>query len=324
MERIDVAVIGAGVTGLASALALAESGRSVCLLERHPRAGLDTSTHNSGVIHAGMYYPIGSLKARLCVEGRHLLYEFCRHHDVPHAKCGKLIVANDAEERASLEDLKVRGDANGVEGLTLVDRPFIAAREPAVSASAALWSPETGVVDADALVRALLRAGADAGAIFLPGSQLVGADRRADGIELRTERETIHAGTVVNAAGLYADEVSRMLGGETFTIYPCRGEYVELTPSKRALVRGLVYPLPGRHSLGVHLVKTTARRRLDRADGALSGSEGRLRGESSARSRRSSNRSADCSRESRSTICGSAAAAFVPRSIHRTRPSPIS
>ncbi len=256
MERIDVAVIGAGVTGLASALALAESGRSVCLLERHPRPGLDTSTHNSGVIHAGMYYPIGSLKARLCVEGRHLLYEFCARHDVPHAKCGKLIVANDAEERASLEDLKVRGDANGVEGLTLVDRPFIAAREPAVAASAALWSPETGVVDADALVRALLRAGADAGAIFLPGSQLVGADRRADGIELRTERETIHAGTVVNAAGLYADEVSRMLGGETFTIYPCRGEYVELTLSKRALVRGLVYPLPGRHSLGVHLVKT--------------------------------------------------------------------
>ncbi len=256
MERIDVAVIGAGVTGLASALVLAESGRSVCLLERHPRAGLDASTHNSGVIHAGMYYPIGSLKARLCVEGRHLLYDFCARHDVPHVKCGKLIVANDDEERASLEDLKVRGDANGVQGLALVDRPFIAAREPGVSASAALWSPETGVVDADALVRALLRAGADAGAIFLPGSQLVGADRRADGIELRTERETIHAGTVVNAAGLYADDVSRMLGGETFTIYPCRGEYVELTPSKRALVRGLVYPLPGRHSLGVHLVKT--------------------------------------------------------------------
>ena len=257
MERIDVAVIGAGVTGLASALAIAESGRSVCLLERHPRAGLDTSTHNSGVIHAGMYYPIGSLKARLCVEGRHLLYDFCARHDVPHVKCGKLIVANDADERASLEDLKVRGDANGVEGLTLVDRPFIAAREPAVAASAALWSPETGVVDADALVRALLRAGVEAGAIFLPGSRLIGADRRADGIELRTEREAIHAGTVVNAAGLYADEVSRMLGGETFTIYPCRGEYVELTPSKRPLVRGLVYPLPGKHSLGVHLVKTT-------------------------------------------------------------------
>src|SRR5688572_11310428 len=175
MERIDVAVIGAGVTGLASAFAVAESGRSVCLLERHPRPGLDTSTHNSGVIHAGMYYPIGSLKARLCVEGRHLLYEFCRRHDVPHTKCGKFIVANDAAERARLEDLKQRGDANGVEGLTLVDRPFIAEREPAVTASTALWSPETGIVDADALVRALLQAGSDAGAIFLPGSQLIEA-----------------------------------------------------------------------------------------------------------------------------------------------------
>ena len=256
MERIDVAVIGAGVTGLASAFAVAGSGRSVCLLERHPRAGLETSTHNSGVIHAGIYYPRDSLKARLCVEGRHLLYEFCRRYDVPYSKCGKLIVARETDERDRLQDLKQRGDANGVEGLELVDRPFIAAREPAVSASVALWSPETGIVDADALVRALLRAGADAGAIFLPGSRLVGANRHGDSMELRTELETIHAGTVVNAAGLYADEVSQMLGGERFTIYPCRGEYVELTPSKRGLVRGLVYPLPDTHSLGVHLVKT--------------------------------------------------------------------
>jgi L-2-hydroxyglutarate oxidase LhgO len=257
METIDVAVIGAGVTGLASARALARRGRSVCVLERHARPGLDTSTHNSGVIHAGIYYPTGTLKAQLCVEGRHEMYEFCARRGVPHKKCGKLIVAHDTDEIRQLELLKQRGDDNGVEGLEIVDRGFIDRHEPAVSAVAALWSPETGVVNAEELVKALLRAATDEGAIFLPGTPLVGADRQPDGMVLRTEREQIHAHAVVNAAGLYADEVSRTLGGETFTIYPCRGEYVELTPSKRTLVNALVYPLPHKHGLGVHIVKTT-------------------------------------------------------------------
>src|SRR5262245_27876099 len=114
MEHIDVAVVGAGVTGLASARAIALRGRTVCLLERHPRAGLDTSTHNSGVVHAGIYHPPDSLKTRLCVEGRPLLYEFCAAHCVPHAKCGKLIVAHGEHARGELERLEARGKSNGV------------------------------------------------------------------------------------------------------------------------------------------------------------------------------------------------------------------
>jgi L-2-hydroxyglutarate oxidase LhgO len=259
-SRIDVAVIGAGVTGLASALAVAAHGRSVCILERHPRPGLDTSTHNSGVIHGGIYYPAGTLKARLCIDGRRRLYEFCREHSVPHARCGKLIVAADGTEIPKLEALYQRGAGNGVEGLQMVDRAFILKREPNIRAAAAIFSPETGIVDAEALVRALLRAAEHAGVIFLPGTPLQGADSRADGIELRTGRETIHAGAVVNAAGLYADDVSRILGGERFTIYPVRGEYAELVPARRSLVNALVYPLPhaAGHGLGVHVTRSTA------------------------------------------------------------------
>ena len=259
MERIDVAIVGGGVTGLASARAIAQRGMSVCVLERHPRPGQDSSTHNSGVIHAGLYYPAGTLKARLCVEGRELMYAFCAAHGVPHVRSGKLVVAHDESELHQLEALQRRGTDNGVTGLTIVDRAFITAKEPSVNTRFALWSPDSGIVNAEEYVKALLRTGAADGVIFLPGTKLLGADRHADGIALRTERETILARVVVNAAGLYADDVSTMLGGETFTIYPCRGEYAEFTPAKRALVNGLVYPLPhaSGHGLGVHLVRTT-------------------------------------------------------------------
>jgi D-amino-acid oxidase len=260
VESIDVLIVGAGVTGLACALASAQRGRSVCVLERHPRAGAETSTHNSGVIHGGLYYPPDALKTRLCLEGRPLLYEFCREHRIPHARCGKLVVAVSESEIGRLEVLRSRAEANGVEGLHMLDGAAVARREPAISAVAALLSPETGIVDADGLVRALLYAARAAGAIFLPGTTLVDADESATSLLVRTNSETIAARQVVNAAGLYADEVSRTLGGERFTIYPCRGEYAELTGAKRSLINGLVYPLPepSGHGVGVHLTPSTA------------------------------------------------------------------
>ena len=257
MIDIDVAVIGAGVTGLASALALAKRGASVAILERESRAGHGTSTRNSGVIHAGLYYPAGSLKAQLCVEGRDRMYAFCAEHHVPHRRSGKLVVAHNPHELQDLDALYRRASDNGVRS-ELVDQTFIRQREPHVlSATAALWSPDSGIVEAEAFVKTLANLCRDADVALVVASPLIGAEVHERAIELVTPHERFEARTVVNAAGLYADDVSRVLGGTAFKIYPCRGEYAELAPSRRNWVNGLVYPLPHGVGLGVHLVKTT-------------------------------------------------------------------
>jgi len=249
-------VIGAGVTGLAAALAIARRGRAVCVIERHGRPGLETSTHNSGVIHAGLYYPAGSLKARLCVDGRDRMYHFCREANVPHVKCGKLILGAAGDE-ALIEKLIATATTNGAT-LVPVDRAFVHAREPNVSAGPAAWSPDTGWVDAEALVRALAREATRAGAIILAGTPVRAIESTAASISVVTPEERIDCDAVINAAGLYADEISALASGETFTIHPCRGEYAELAPRARGLVKGLVYPLPhaSGHGLGVHLTRT--------------------------------------------------------------------
>ena len=258
MERIDVAVVGGGVVGLATASAVARRGHATCLFELQPRPGLEASTHNSGVIHAGLYYPNGSLKARLCVDGRERLYRFCSDHDIPHVRCGKLVVAASTSEMGALEALAAKAHGNGVEDVEVVDRAFLRRHEPHVEGVAAVWSPSTGIVEAEALVRSLRQAAGRA-VHLLANTQVTGGTARADGIEIETNRERLLANVVVNAAGVYADELSARFGGEPFTIYPVRGEYAELLPRARQLVHRPVYPLPDAsgHSLGVHLTPTT-------------------------------------------------------------------
>jgi L-2-hydroxyglutarate oxidase LhgO len=272
-----VLVIGGGVAGLAAAAALAADGRSVCVAERHPRPGMETSTHNSGVIHAGIYYPAGSLKAELCVEGADRLYAYCARHDVPHERCGKLIVASGDHDSERLDALRRRGVENGVQGLEIVGGAFVRAREPHVTPRAALWSPNSGRVEAEALVQALGRDLESHDGTLLRGARVVGGEARAHGFDVALERETIAARVVVNAAGLFADEVAAALGGESFVIYPVRGEYAELRASRSNWINGLVYPLPepSGHGLGVHLTRTfggtvllgpTARYQRDKTD----------------------------------------------------------
>ncbi len=222
METIDVVIVGAGVTGLAIANAVADQGRTVCVLERHIRPGLECSTHNSGVIHAGIYYPADSAKARLCVKGRELLYSFCETYGVPHARCGKFIVTSTHSEMAQLLELERRGISNGVEDLIMVEPDFVYRREPHVHAIAALWSPSTGIVEAESLVRTLLRLALAKDVAWLPGTSVQSGVAQRDVVEILTPRETIRARVVVNAAGLYADQCSKALGGETFAIYLVR------------------------------------------------------------------------------------------------------
>lgn len=252
-----IVVIGAGVVGLAIARALSMRGATVSVFERHPRPGLETSTHNSGVIHAGLYYPPGSLKARLCVEGRDRLYAFCARAGVPHVRCGKLIVGQAGDEDA-LARVQATAAAAGAR-VEAVDRAFIVAREPHVRAAAGLWSPDTGWVEAEALVRALVADVERHDGVLVRGTPVVGIEPQAGGgLVVVTPHERIEAATVINAAGLYADAVSRLAGGESFRIYPCRGEYAVLAPRARDLIRGLVYPVPeaSGHGLGVHFTRT--------------------------------------------------------------------
>ena len=254
-----IVVVGAGVTGLACALALVERGREVVVLERHRRTGLDTSTHNSGVIHAGLYYPPGSLKATLCVEGRDRLKAFCKANDVPHHESGKLVVATERSEEPHLDSLAANATASGVQ-VEIVDAAFVAEREPHVRATRALWSPHTGWVDAEQYVRTLQRHVEALGGHVLVTAPVLGVESARAGIEVVTPHERIEAETVINAAGLFADDVSAMCDGEAFTIYPCRGEYAELAPRASGLVKGLVYPVPHHsgHGLGVHLTRTVS------------------------------------------------------------------
>jgi L-2-hydroxyglutarate oxidase LhgO len=259
MADVDLLVIGGGVTGLACALSAAKPDRAVAVLDAHPRFGAETSTHNSGVIHAGIYYPAGTLKARLCVEGRDRLYAYCARHGVSHARCGKLIVASTEAGSRQLEALARRAEANGVTDIVALSPADVRAREPFVRAHAALLSPSSGIVSAEELIRAYSRDCASKDVALLPGTRVVGGEPETDGVAIVTERERIVARAVVNAAGLYADDVSRLLGGEDYRIYPCRGEYAELTPKWRGRFAGPVYPLPhpSGHGLGVHVTPTT-------------------------------------------------------------------
>ncbi len=254
----DVAVIGAGVVGLAVARALAQAGREVFLLESERFVGFHTSSRNSEVIHAGLYYPPGSLKARLCVEGRHALYAYCEAKGVPHARLGKVLVATAAEEVPALERIARTAAANGVEDLRWLSAAEVAELEPELACVRGLLSPSSGIVDSHAFMSALRADAEDAGAHVLLATPVLSGRVVAGGLALALggdEPAQVHFRTVVNAAGPWAQTVARRLEGLPADSIPpqhfAKGHYFTL--SGKSPFRRLVYPAPVPGGLGTHV-----------------------------------------------------------------------
>ncbi len=257
VDHIEAVVLGAGIVGLAVARALAQSGREVLLLEAAGGFGTVTSSRNSEVVHAGIYYPTGSLKARLCVAGRQMLYDYCTAHGVAVSKLGKLIVASDAAEIGKLAAIQAQAAANGVE-LAMLDAAAAEAMEPALRVAAALHSPETGIVDSHGLMLSYLGDAEAAGAMLAVRAPLQGGAVEDGGIRLHVGGEAameLHCRILVNAVGLHAPDVARSITGIPSQTIPkawlCKGNYYSL--AARAPFSRLIYPVPEPGGLGVHL-----------------------------------------------------------------------
>ena len=267
MTDVDTLIIGAGAVGLACAATLAARGDSVIVLEQHALPGQETSSRNSGVIHAGLYYPRDSWKARMCVRGRELLYARAARRGIAHKKLGKLVIATEAEEIPKLEALAKTAAANGAPGLRWLERAEVAKLEPHVRAQAALLSPETGIVDAHELMADYRAEAAAHGAELVLHTRVLGIQRRQDDYQVDTlqtrsgERASISARSVVNAAGLAASDVAALAGVPVaqlgYVQRLCKGDYFQVSARIARLLSHLVYPMPVHAGLGVHLTFDT-------------------------------------------------------------------
>jgi L-2-hydroxyglutarate oxidase LhgO len=256
VEKLDAVVLGAGVVGLAVARGLALAGREVVILEAEDAIGTHTSSRNSEVIHAGIYYPEGSLKARSCVAGKSLLYEYCVSHAVPHRRSGKLIVAADEAQLAELEAIQKKAHANGVTDVVWMTRAQALALEPELSCVAALYSPSTGIIDSHALMLAFLGDAEQHGAMLALKSPFVRAEVLGTGFVLHVEgSDPIRCAALVNCAGLRAPSVAKRIEGYPAALAPrefyAKGNYYSLT--RRSPFSRLVYPVPEPGGLGVHV-----------------------------------------------------------------------
>jgi L-2-hydroxyglutarate oxidase LhgO len=258
VDRVDCLVVGAGVVGLAVARALAQAGREVLIAESEPRFGTGISSRNSEVIHAGLYYAAGSLKARACVQGKNALYALCRERGIAHQRCGKLVVAATAQELPKLQVLQAQAVANGVYDTELLSANEARELEPALACAGALWSPSSGIVDSHGLMTTLLADAEAAGALFGVGTRVERVQAVSDGwvVWLHTPQETtLHARWVINCAGLHATELAARMHGYPAACLPrlrlAKGHYFSL--AARSPFSRLIYPVPEDGGLGVHL-----------------------------------------------------------------------
>ncbi len=259
--EFNLAIIGAGVVGLAIAAELSRQQEGILVIEKNRTFGLETSSRNSEVIHSGIYYPEDSLKARLCVEGNRLLYEFCQKYSVDHRRLGKIVVATDENEVGKLEELYRQGLSNGVSDLQLLSRKEVKELEPNVEATSGMFSPSTGIVDAHSLMRLMYGLAREQGTDFAFDTEVVGIEKTGDRyrIEIR-DREgttTFTTGILINSAGLYSDAIARLAGIDIdqagYRLHYCKGDYFSLNSADGAPVSRLVYPLPEQAGKGIHV-----------------------------------------------------------------------
>jgi (S)-2-hydroxyglutarate dehydrogenase len=259
-SRYDVIIIGGGVVGLGVGLEITRRfpQRRLLLLEKEDRVARHQSGHNSGVIHSGVYYKPGSLKARLCVSGAAAMIEFCREHGIAHEVCGKVIVATQVDELPRLEELRRRGEANGLAGLRLIGPEELREIEPHATGLKGLVVPSTGITDYARVCEKYAELISTSGGTVLTSAAATGIRRLADEIVVETSKGAFAASSLINCAGLFADRISRMAGDEPgVMIVPFRGEYYDLVPERASLVRALIYPVPDPQFpfLGVHFTR---------------------------------------------------------------------
>ena len=258
----DITIIGAGVVGLAIAEKVSEEHKNVFLIEKHLSFGQETSSRNSEVIHAGIYYTKDSLKSRLCVEGKWMLYDYCRKYDVPYNNCGKLIVATSENEIPVIEGIRQTAIKNGVDDLSFIGREEIAGLEPNIFALKALFSPSTGIVDSHSLMKQYETNSLNNGCQIVYGSEVIGIMKVRDGYKitlLDADKQNYSFTTkiIINSAGLTSDKVSEMVGitDENLKILFCKGEYFRISPPKNKLITRLIYPVPHHNmeGIGIHV-----------------------------------------------------------------------
>ncbi|HCU21098.1 MAG TPA: NAD(P)/FAD-dependent oxidoreductase [Bacteroidales bacterium] len=262
MNDADITIIGAGVVGLAIAEKISGSYKNVFVIEKHNSFGQETSSRNSEVIHAGIYYPQDSLKAKLCVEGKVLLYEYCEKYDIPFKRCGKLIVATSEEEIPVIEGVRETALRNGVDDLIVIDRDEIAEMEPAIFALKALYSPSTGIIDSHSLMKQYETNILNNGGQIVYGSEVIAIRRIDKGYEITLNDAdgmiySFSSAIVINSAGLESDNIARLTGitDDYLKIMFCKGEYFRINPPKNRLLNKLIYPVPHPklEHIGVHV-----------------------------------------------------------------------
>ena len=258
-KTYDVIIIGAGVVGSMIALELSRYDISAAVLEKHSDAGQETSSRNSGVMHAGFNYTPGELRGRLCVKGNEMLHSLAGKLDVEFDPIGKLTIAKDEKDISTLHRLKEQGEANGVPGLEIVDSDTIAKIEPAASGLAALYSPTSSIINPYQLTINAAETALFNGVDFFLNTQVASIDKTPDGFRIKTNGKEFSSKLLVNCAGLYSDKICRMLGINDYTIYPCKGEYFILDRQKSGFLKTLLYPTPRKNEpgLGIHLTPTT-------------------------------------------------------------------